>query len=121
MRFIQPGENVTLYFHGSRPQVTFSNFLPPQVEEGHGSWAAEDSVPAEERQEGGGEEERSGRRPENCRQGCARPQLPRLPGKYWPIYSCSTGELQHQVLTKLGLVEEVLFNCYEVFWSQDQK
>lgn len=33
-----------------------------QVEaEGHGSWAAEDSVPAEERQEGSREEEISGR------------------------------------------------------------
>lgn len=49
--------------------------------EGHGSWAAEDSVPAEERQEGSGEEEISWRRPEDCSQGRSGPHLPRLPGE----------------------------------------
>lgn len=47
--------------------IFVSFFLFLQVEaEGHGSWAAEDSVPAKERQEGGREEERSGCRPEDC-------------------------------------------------------
>lgn len=47
--------------------------------EGHGSWAAEDSVPAEERQEGSREEERPGRRPEDCSEGRAGPHLSCLP------------------------------------------
>lgn len=55
--------------------------LSSQVEaEGHGSWAAEDPIPAEERQEGSGEEEGSRCRPEDGSEGCSRPHLPRLPG-----------------------------------------
>lgn len=59
----------------------FLSFLQVKIE-GHGSWAAEDSVPAKECQEGSREEERSGRWPEDCSEGRTGPHLPCLPGKY---------------------------------------
>ncbi|KAL7829515.1 hypothetical protein AOLI_G00304000 [Acnodon oligacanthus] len=51
---------------------------PQAPRESHGSRAAEDSVPAEERQKGRREEEGSGSRSEDCCQGCPRPHMPCL-------------------------------------------
>ncbi|KAL7830367.1 hypothetical protein SRHO_G00314940 [Serrasalmus rhombeus] len=51
---------------------------PQAPRESHGSRAAEDSVPAEERQKGSGEEKGSGSRSEDCCQSCPRPHMPCL-------------------------------------------
>ena len=61
--------------------VSFLFFLQVKVE-GHGSWAAEDSVSAKECQEGTREEEGCRRRPEDCSEGRTGPYLPRLSGEY---------------------------------------
>lgn len=71
-----------------------------QVEvEDHGSWAAEDSVPAKERQEGSWEEEGSGRRPEDCCQGRAGLHLPCLSGNFHTV------AVGYSLVSRSGLFE----------------
>lgn len=90
--------------------------------EGHGSWAAEDSVSAEKCKEGSGEEEISGCRPEECCKSCTGPHLPGLPGWYNTAARCYLGMVidgfsscsERKYVTQLsGIGNEVQLSCFK--------